>query len=163
MELEFQYNTIITTINSNKDSKMIDACQQFCTKEKTSLNKVSFLYSGIILKNELELTIQNAANNNDNERNKTYISQKENKNESNTQLAYSKEIICPKCGESAKIDITEYKTIIKCINGHNTGNIFLKDFKETQKLDLSKIICDECKINNKANSDDNQFYRCNKI
>ena len=59
MELEFQYNTIITTINSNKDSKMIDACQQFCTKEKTSLNKVSFLYSGKILKNELELTIQN--------------------------------------------------------------------------------------------------------
>ena len=76
----------------------------------------------------------------------------ENKDELNPVWIYSKDIICPKCGELAKLDITEYKILIQCINGHNIGNIFLKDYKETQKLDISKIICNECKINNKGNS-----------
>ena len=129
MELEFQYNTIITTINSNKDSKMIDACQLFCTKEKTSLNKVSFLYSGKILKNELELTIQNVANNNDNERNKMnllVIGKEENIiQEEKSKLIKSKNIVCPQCGELGKISIEDYRyKISECKNYHET-NIYL--------------------------------------
>ena len=69
MEVEFQFNTIKTTIKSNKDAKMKEICQKFCVVSKTSLDKVSFLYSGKVLKNELELTIQEVANNIDNDNN----------------------------------------------------------------------------------------------
>jgi hypothetical protein len=36
----------------------------------------------------------------------------------------------------------------------------LDDFKEYQKIDLSKIICDNCKNENKGNTYDNKFYTC---
>ena len=165
MELEFQYNTIITTINSNKDSKMIDACQQFCTKEKTSLNKVSFLYSGKVLKNELELTIQNVANNNDNERNKMnllVIGKEENIiQEEKSKLIKSKNIVCPQCGELGKISIEDYRyKISECKNYHETNNISVNKLQDNLMIDISKIICDECKINKSA-SEKNDFYRCN--
>ena len=165
MELEFQYNTIITTINSNKDSKMIDACQQFCTKEKTSLNKVSFLYSGKILKNELELTIQNVANNNDNERNKMnllVIGKEENIiQEEKSKLIKSKNIVCPQCGELGKISIEDYRyKISECKNYHETNNISVNKLQDNLMIDISKIICDECKIN-KSVSEQKDFYRCN--
>ena len=165
MELEFQYNTIITTINSNKDSKMIDACQLFCTKEKTSLNKVSFLYSGKILKNELELTIQNVANNNDNERNKMnllVIGKEENIiQEEKSKLIKSKNIVCPQCGELGKISIEDYRyKISECKNYHETNNISVNKLQDNLMIDISKIICDECKIN-KSVSEQKDFYRCN--
>ena len=41
-------------------------------------------------------------------------------------------------------------------------NILLNEYNETQKIDISKIICDECKINNKNDSYNNIFYRCNE-
>ena len=165
MELEFQYNTIITTINSNKDSKMIDACQQFCTKEKTSLNKVSFLYSGKILKNELELTIQNVANNNDNERNKMnllVIGKEENIiQEEKSKLIKSKNIVCPQCGELSKISIEDYRyKISECKNYHETNNISVNKLQDNLMIDISKIIYDECRIN-KSVSEQKDFYRCN--
>ena len=86
----------------------------------------------------------------------------ENKEESNYSIITSKDIICPKCGESAKFDITDYKIILQCVKGHNIGNVLLNQFEKTQKIDLSKIICEDCKKNNKAKSYQNIFYRCNQ-
>ena len=74
----------------------------------------------------------------------------------------SKDIICPKCGEAAKFGISEYKIFLQCRNGHNRGNILLNEYEKTQKIDISKIICDSCKKTNKATSYKNIFYRCNQ-
>ena len=75
----------------------------------------------------------------------------------------SKSIICPKCGECAKLDIKNYKVVFTCTKGcKNVENISLNEYEKTQKIDISKIICDECKINNKANSYNNIFYICNQ-
>jgi small GTP-binding protein len=47
-----------------------------------------------------------------------------------------------------------------CINNHITSGIGLLKFPKTQKINISKIICDKCKINNKGDSTDHKFYKC---
>ena len=72
----------------------------------------------------------------------------------------SKEIICPECGELCLININDYKlNLMNCKNNHE-NILFLEEFHKTQKINYSKIICDSCKIVNKANSYNNEFYIC---
>ena len=80
----------------------------------------------------------------------------------NRNIVKSNEIICPKCKEICKYDITDYKIkLYDCINGHIIDGIKLKEFDDTQNIDLSNIKCGICKNNNKSNVFNNQFYRCN--
>ena len=163
MEVEFQFNTIKTTIKSNKDEKMKEICQKFCIVSKTSLDKVSFLYSGKVLKNELELTIQEVANNIDNDRNIMNILVNEIKIEPEEKQKFikSKNVVCPQCGELGKISIEDYKyEISKCKNSHITPNIKVNELLDNLLIDKSKIFCDECKIK-KSQLEENDFYRCN--
>jgi hypothetical protein len=69
-------------------------------------------------------------------------------------------IICPKCGEKAKIDFKNYKISLTCKNNDITNDIPFKEFEKTQYKDESKIICDKCKTLTKSESHDNIFYRC---
>lgn len=39
-------------------------------------------------------------------------------------------------------------------------NLSIKEFNNTQKIDISKIICDICKINNKSNVYNNEIFKC---
>jgi len=72
----------------------------------------------------------------------------------------SKEIICPKCNENILIKIDEYKIyLFNCKNNHEKNNILLNEYENN--IDISKIICNNCKIKNKSNTDNNEFYRCN--
>ena len=73
----------------------------------------------------------------------------------------SKQIICPECKENIRISIDDFKIrLYDCINSHNINNISIDEYEETQKINLTKIICDNCKKINKANSYQNLFYRC---
>ena len=59
------------------------------------------------------------------------------------------------------MDIKDYKiNLYDCKNGHRKENILLNEFEETQNIDLSNIICDICKKNNKSKSNNNIFYKC---
>ena len=149
-ELKYQCNDMKDKIND-----IFHQC-----RNDIDLNKIIFLYNGKPI--DGNLSISKIINRVDMERNKMNIIVTEKKDESKPCIKYSKDIICPKCGEYGKLDITEYKIIIQCIKGHNMGNILLNEYKDTQKIDISKIICDECKINNKSESYNNIFYRCNE-
>jgi hypothetical protein len=73
----------------------------------------------------------------------------------------SKNIICPKCYENAKLNIKNYKINLSgCKNNHKISNILFNEFENTQKIDISKITCINCNKNNKFNSCDNEFFRC---
>ena len=76
----------------------------------------------------------------------------------------SKEIICPQCGdENILINIKNYRISLSgCKNGHNTNNLFLGNFINSQKIDTSKIICNKCNKINKSDAYNKEFYRCNK-
>ena len=83
-----------------------------------------------------------------------------NSEKSSSNLKY-KDIICPKCGELSNFNIKDYKiNFYECKIGHKLDNIILKEFEKTQETGLSKIICDQCKINNKGNTINNEFYMC---
>ena len=128
-------------------------------RNNVDINTLIFLYSG--QKIDGNLSISKIINNTDLERNKMNILVLDKKDELNSLLIKSKDIICPKCKEYAKIDISDYKILLQCKNGHTSDNIFLNEYENTQKIDIYKIICDECKTNNKGNSYKNIFYRCN--
>ena len=73
----------------------------------------------------------------------------------------SKELICPKCRENILIKFDNYNiTLYNCKNKHKEENISFNKFEETQKIDLSKIICNSCKERNKSNEYNNEFYKC---
>ena len=162
-EVEFNFEGNINRIQCNKDEKMEDICLKFATKIGIDIDQLYFLYSSRPL--NLELSFDECLNNEDKERNKMNILANRIFNENNenkiTSFFKSKEIICPKCGENAKIKIENYKiTLFGCKNNHETNNIFLNEFENTQNVDLSKIVCDKCKENNKSNTFENKFLRC---
>ena len=73
----------------------------------------------------------------------------------------SKFIICPKCGEICRITIEDCKIkLFGCCNNHTTNGIRLLDFKDSQKVNISKIVCGKCKLKNKGDSINHEFYIC---
>mgnify|MGYP002624551294 CR=1 FL=1 len=110
-----------------------------------------------------DLTFEEFAKKTDKERKTINILVFEKEMEDKIDEVKSKEIICPKCGEKAIIKIDNYKFVIfGCKNKHKTENISFLNFEKTQVIDESKIICNNCKVNNKANVFEKKFYVCNK-
>ena len=123
--------------------------------------KIIYLYNGGSI--NYELTFIKQANELDKNRLKmNIIVYNENEDKNNKNEATSKNIICPKCKEFAIMNIKNFKINLHgCKNKHNIQNIPLNKYEETQKIDLTKIICDICKKNNKKNTHNNDFYICN--
>ena len=64
--------------------------------------------------------------------------------------------------EPARININNYKiNLFDCKNGHNINNILLNEFENTQYIDESLIKCNKCQENNKFNTYNHIFYKCN--
>ena len=54
--------------------------------------------------------------------------------------------------------------LYNCKNNHNINNILINEFENMEKIDISKIICDNCKKKKKKkknNAFQKEFYRCN--
>ena len=69
------------------------------------------------------------------------------------------EILCPECYKNVFIKVDKYKIKVKCINKHNK-TLLIEEFEDSQIIDLSKIICNDCKIKNMGNTHNNIFYKC---
>ena len=160
-EVEFIYNGLRTIIQCNLKEKMKDISKRF--KDKMNINKqnIYYSYNGKIGINE-ELIFEEVANIEDKRRKKMNILVFDNMIETkNKEIIKSKNIICPECKESIRMNINEYKiNLFKCKNGHNIDNILLDHFEETQNINIAHISCDICKKINKSLSYDNIFYKC---
>ena len=166
VEIEFNYNGKIIVIQSNKEEKLKDVFDKFKTKSNIESNSIYFMYSGNILKED-KLTFEEIISEEDRRRNKMNIIVNDVSNsnpEEEEIITKLKEIICPECGESIKMHIEGYNIFLyDCKNGHKKDNILLNEFDNTQKINISKIKCDEINCeNNKGNSYENKFYICNK-
>ena len=79
-------------------------------------------------------------------------------NDNKKVIVESKEIICPKCFEQCRIQIKDYNIeLFDCKNNHLTI-ISIDKFKESQKIDLTKIKCNICNNKSMGNSFDHAFY-----
>ena len=161
-QIEFIYKGNTTILLSEYTSTFQNVLQKLHMKAKINLDSVNFVYSGEVIVNK-NLTIDKIIKNLDKENNKMIIQVLDKlNNEDENIMIKSKEIICPKCKESAKICINDYKIkIYGCINKHDINDIPFDEYEKSQLINISKVICDECKIKNKGNSYKNTFYRCN--
>ena len=162
VEIEFNYNQNFIVIQSNENEKMKNIIQKYLDKTQLNKNAIYFLYNATNI--DEEKTLAQIINSQDKSRKKMNILVTNLGNENinpTPSVNISKNIICPKCKKSAKFNLKEYKIILECQEGHKTSNIILNKFKDTQKIDLSKIICDQCHNNNKSNTYQNSFFICN--
>jgi hypothetical protein len=166
MIVEFNYNGTKTIIQCQSNEKMKNICQSYINKIKVDKNNIYFSYDGKAGNqfNE-ELTFEEMVNSEDKKRNKMNILVFSNEfiddNDNDNKIIKSKDIICPECKESIKMDIIDYKIILSdCKNKHKIENILLNEFEDIQKINLKEIICEICKKCNKSNSYNNIFYKC---
>jgi len=161
-EANFFYDGKETKIQCNKKDKMKKIFQNFAIKTQINdVNSIYFLYGGENI-NDGELTLEEITNNLDKKSNKIKIIANDIYTSSLIKkFESSKEIICPKCMESALIEIKDYKfSIYDYQYNHKITDILFDEFEKTQNIDLSKIQCYICK-NLKSNTSNNGFYRCN--
>ena len=156
----FNYKGQETIIPCSKTEKMSDMCLRYVSKIQIDKNKIYFIYNGNIINQEL--IYEEISNEEDKKRNIINVLVEEiNKTVINNNIIKSKDIICPQCKEEILIKINDYKINLNgCKNGHIFKEILLKDYENTQKIDISKIICDICKIKNKGSIYNNELYKC---
>ena len=150
----FEGREIIIQCDTN--DRMKDIINKCVTK--IGNDNLYFIYNGQKLNEELKFNEQ--ANEIDKERNKMNILVYENNKTIKENKIISKEFICPECDNNILIDIKDYKINYKCKNEHIKNNILINEYIKTQIIDISKIICNECKEKNKNNTYNNEFYQC---
>ena len=165
VQIEFNYQQIQTIIQVNEEERFELAISRFTNKTGVNADEVTFLADGkVINTNDI---IQNILSNSERQNHRKVILVMPLNSTINlgnkSHIIQSKEIICPTCHEPCKFEIKNYQIkLFDCINGHMLENIKLNEFYNYQNIDLSKIICDECKENNKSKTFNNEFYKCMK-
>ena len=153
--VEFNYQGNQITIQCNENDLIKDICKKFASKINLDMKSLYFICGGEEINLELANTLDKKAN-------KVSIMVYQNEPEVSSKKVFDiKEVICPECGENARLKIINYKiTLFECKNNHKKNNILLNEFGNTQKINLSNIKCDDCKENDKENTYKNKFYNC---
>ena len=158
-EVVFSYKGQEIHIQCDSNEKLKDIINRFATKIQIDISKIYFLYGGKNINKELEFN--QITNKEDKQRMKINILVNEINNPIlNDVIIHSKDIICPICQEICFINFNNYKiNLNNCPNKHN-NNILIENYNNTQKINISKIICGLCKIKSKAETFENKFYKC---
>ena len=161
VEIEFNYNQQITTIQSKTDEPLKEVINKFLQKTLLKQNNVFFIANGKLVNNEK--TVESHMYQMDKENNKLKILvQSSEEEEANKEqiLVKSKDIICPECHEPCIIKADDYKIFLFGCKKNHQVKLKIKDFLGTQNINISNIICEKCKVKDKGNSPNNQFYKC---
>ena len=159
IEIEFNYNQQITIIQSTFDEPFKNVIDKYLQKTQLDPNNVFFIANGQPINPEEKVEKQI------NKMNKEFKSLKilvqlEESPKVIEEFEKSKDIICPECFEPCQIKTENFKiSLFGCENNHVT-NLKIKDFINSQKINKSNIICGKCKIKNKTDSVNNEFYQC---
>ena len=155
----FNFNWNELTIQCNIQEKMKEICQRFISKYELDINRIYFLYNGNRI--DENLTFEQIATEENKAENIVKILVDEVDITPIDKYIKSNEVICPKCGEDILISIKDYKiNLYNCKNQHSINDILFNEFENIQKIDLSKIICNNCWVKNKGNSYNNEFFIC---
>ena len=158
-ELRFIYYGKMTTIDCSVSEKMKDIYDRFLSQENLDRKTLNFIYDGDEI-NE-NLTIEQIVKEKDKDKDKNIYIMKIIVLFSDEAKDKIKNIICPECKDNILIQFKDYKiNCYGCKKHHRINNLLFKEFEKTQKIDLSKIKCDNCCFFNKANSKENEFYKC---
>ena len=159
----FEYLAQKYIIQCRRDEKMKDIANRFKSKMELKSNNLIFLCHGNNL--NLERTFNEEAKDDEKQNNEMIVTVHEGFNQINNSsykvTKKSRDVICPICKENCRISIINYKIILyECKNGHKINNILLEDFNNSQIINESSIICDDCKDENKGSSFKKHFFKC---
>ena len=159
-EAIFNYEGINTTIQCEINEKMKDIINRFLIKLEKKENNLYYLYNGTQI--NYELTFNEQANDIDKNRKQINIIVTKSEDAQNIiKEIVSKDIICPECKENSLINFENFHAYFHdCKNNHNIMET-LNEYEKSQKINLNKIVCNICNINNKGNTHNNEFYICN--
>ena len=160
---EFIYEGQSTIIQSKSEDKMKDLFLKFATKAEVDQNKLYFIYGGKVINKDSPLS--QIIGSSPKDVIKILVFQQNGLNEPdinpNESFTRPKFIMCPNCKENIRYSFTNYKiNLFDCRKGHKINNILLNEFNNTQKYDMSKVICQQCKKQNKKETTFNEFYKC---
>ena len=155
----FQYRGSVYDIQCQENELISNIIPIFCNKAQIDRKNLCFLCNGSRLNEQLPLS-QIPLNNNETKRIILVVDIIED-NPIEECIKKSDNIICPECKESIIISIKDYKiSLSQCKKGHKIKNLSLSKFKESQNIDISKILCGLCK-KSKAEIEQNQLFLCN--
>ena len=140
---------------------MIDIYKRYAKAIQVDFKKLYFLCNGSLINPEVKFKkIIPKDNNTIN----ILVNELYNEEENIINLKQSKVIVCPFCNEICLINLNDYRiTFSNCKNGHIFSNIMFDEFFDFQKIDESKIICDNCEgedKNKKSEVNNNLFFKC---
>ena len=162
--VEFIYEGVTSSQQCNANDKMENIINKYLSKiEVKDKNSMYFLFSGNVVKEEL--TLKELIGKNISNAKKFQILVYSNGQDPSPDvfIKSKNKIICPECKEDIRLKINDYKIYLyDCKNGHQFDDILLNEFEDTQKINLTKIICNFCKVRNRGSTFDNEFYYCIK-
>ena len=160
VDVAFDLNQEIIVIQSKLDEPFQIVIEKFI--QKTLINPDSAYFIANEKTIHYQQTIESYMNDLDKKNKKIIVSVnffEQTEQDKDQIITQSKDIICPKCKESCRYTIENYQIkLFDCINNHTTTRIKFKDFYITQET--PEIICDQCKFNNKDNSQNNELFSC---
>ena len=162
VSIELTHNQIPIIIQANLNEPFQQIMNKYFQKTSIDPKSVCFLSNGKNLSPELTVESLMSGNNKQDKKMQVLVYSLVDENKNNEPIMVkSKDIICPICYEPCRIKFEDYKIkLYDCPNNHETNNIPISEFQNKQNIDLSKIICIQCKEKNKGNTTDNKFYRC---
>ena len=144
-------------IQCSPGEKMKFIMERLCMKLNLAKDDIYILHDGKFLNEEIN---ESQLKKNENGKKLVLVYQISDTVVNEKITKASNEIICPTCKENCLLEIKDYQIILYgCKNDHK-NNIFIKDFNESQKVNISDIICNICKQRNKGNTNNNEFYKC---
>ena len=147
IQIQFEFNQQLTTVQSNLDEKFKFVIDKYLQKSLLNPNNIIFLLKGKKINPEEKIENQMNEIDKQNQNLKVLVQLIEEENPNIQETIKSKEIICPVCYEPCRIKSDNFKLeLFGCINNHITKDIKIKDFPTTQKLNIANIICQNVKL-----------------
>ena len=161
IQIEFDYNQQTTVVQAKSNDLFQNVINSYLQKSLLNPNHVYFIANGNQINPQLTVERQMSDQNKQNKKMNVLVLLNEEGATQVQVMVKSKDIICPTCKEPCLFTTENFKIkLFGCMYNHTTDNINIKDFPDTQKINISNIICDKCKIKNKGNCPNNEFYKC---
>ena len=161
LKAEFTFKSNIWFVMCNENDKFEDICKSFAIKAEANLNYLVFLYRGMDI--NLGQTVSSIISKFDKERKiiSILVDDLSPQNQKKTNIIKSTIPICPICYENVKFDIINYIISLSGCKNNHLNNMFIKEYEQTQNIDLNKIVCTKCNAK-KLDTYENMMYYCNK-
>ena len=108
---------------------MKEIFKKFASKVNVNVDNIYFLYDGQVINNDLILEEQITKIDKERKRMDIIVNNlNEVDNSKESKNIISKDVICPKCLETCRINIDDYKiTLYDCKKGHKSNKILLNE------------------------------------